>query len=98
MHFCNCDCLCCSWQHHSRQRLKLCESHLMISEFPLVLEIQVQGIEERGKQCLKVLAIRLIGSQCRSEGRGSLRNQSLFINLQLLGRRLRGYELLPDFC
>src|SRR6266403_1049445 len=62
-----------------------------------VFFVQVQDIEKRGQQRLKILPIVLVGSDSRSEFSACLRKQPVAVNLQQLGGLLYRFEFSPKF-
>src|ERR1700704_848151 len=62
-----------------------------------VFFVQVQHIEKRSQQCLKILTIVLVGSDARLEFSACLRKQPFAVNLQQLGGLLYSFEFSPKF-
>src|SRR5713101_5607598 len=57
----------------------------------------MKNIEKRCQQCLKVLTIVLVGCYARLESRTSLRQKTLTIDFQQLGRFLSGFVFAAKF-
>ena len=69
----------------------------MLYQLISVFQIEVQNIEEPGKQALKVLAARLIGRQGGLKRSLRLRDETVTVDLQPLFRSLRAHILLLHF-
>ena len=69
----------------------------MLHQFISVFQIEVQNIEEPGKQALEVLFVRLVSRQGRLKGSFRLRDEAVAVDLQPLFRILGAHVLLLHF-
>src|SRR5579859_3440997 len=86
-----------SSQRQSCDLFHLRECHLVLRKCLPVLLIELENVEKRCEQRLKILPIRLISRHASPQFGLSLRDEAFAIELQELRRLLPSQELLPEF-
>src|SRR6266853_2878327 len=86
-----------SWHIHPSKTLHFSQRRFVFHQLIPVFQIEVQNIEEPGKQALEVLFVRLIGGQGRLKGSFRLRDETVTVYLQSLFRSLCAHILLLHF-
>src|SRR5690242_1487646 len=86
-----------SSQHQSCDLFHLRECHFVFRKCLPVLLVELENVEKRCEERLKILPIRLISRQARPQFGVSLRDEAFAIELQELRRLLPSQELLPQF-
>jgi len=86
-----------SWHIHPGQALQFSQRRFVLYQLIPVFQIQVQHIEEPGKQTFEILPIRLISRQGGAKGSFRLRDEAVTVDFQPLFRSFRTNVLLLDF-
>src|SRR5262249_54145084 len=86
-----------SLELHPRQCFQSGQCRFVVRQFAFIFNLQIEDVEERRQQRLKVLAICLVRRQCRTKRRFRLRDEPLFVYPQLISRSLSEDKLVLDF-